>query len=90
MSTAPAQETNNTKEVLFMSDDDTNGVAVAQPAEFLTARDVQHELRIGERLTYRLLKSGAIPSIKLNGLYRIPRKDFNEALESGAVLEVRK
>ena len=89
MSTAPAQETNNTKEVLFMSDDDTNGVAVAQPAEFLTARDVQHELRIGERLTYRLLKSGAIPSVRVNGLYRIRREDLDEALESGAVLEAR-
>ena len=72
-----------------MSDDDTNGVAVAQPAEFLTARDVQHELRIGERLTYRLLKSGAIPSVRVNGLYRIRREDLDEALESGAVLEAR-
>ena len=72
-----------------MSADDTNAVAIAQPTEFLTARDVMDELRIGERLCYRLLKSGAIPSVRVNGLYRIRRQDLEEALESGAVLEVR-
>ena len=72
-----------------MSADDTNAVAIAQPTEFLTARDVMDELRIGERLCYRLLKSGAIPSVRVNGLYRIRRQDLDEALESGAVLEVR-
>ena len=72
-----------------MSADDTNAVAIAQPTEFLTARDVMDELRIGERLCYRLLKSGAIPSVRVNGLYRIRRQDLEEALERGSVLEVR-
>ena len=68
------------------------GTAVVQPPRptFLTSRDIQEELQIGERLAYKLLSSGAIPSIRVNGLYRIRREDLDEALSSGAVLEVSK
>ncbi len=71
--------------------DDTEGAAVTQaprPA-FLKPRDIQQELQLGERLVYKLLASGAIPSIRVNGLYRIRREDLEEVLESGTVLEVR-
>ncbi len=71
--------------------DDTEGPAVSQaprPA-FLKPRDIQQELQLGERLVYKLLGSGAIPSVKINGRYRVRAEDFEKALESGAVLEVR-
>jgi excisionase family DNA binding protein len=62
--------------------DDTHGVAVTQepPVTFLTPKDLQRELRIGEKLTYRLLKSGTIPSIRVGGVYRIHRVRLEEAL----------
>jgi excisionase family DNA binding protein len=67
----------------------TNGELTTQAsdARFLTPRDLQRELRIGERLCYKLLQAGAIPSIRVNGLYRIRREDLEEVLENGAVLE---
>ncbi len=63
-------------------DDDTHGGAVAQeqPAAFLTPKDLQRELKIGERLAYKLLKSGEIPSVRLGGVYRIHRRQLEEAL----------
>jgi excisionase family DNA binding protein len=72
--------------------DDTNGGAVTQAPDvaFLTPKDVQRELRIGERLCYRLLQAGSIPSVKVGNLYRIPVQDFEEVLENGAVLESKK
>ncbi len=65
-----------------MVDDDTHGGTSAQPepSTRLTPRDLQHELRIGEKLTYRLLRSGTIPSVRLGGVYRIDRRQFEEAL----------
>ncbi len=72
--------------------DDKHGAADVQATlpVFLTSRDIQEQLQIGERLTYKLLSSGAIPSVRVNGLYRVRREDLDEALESGAVLEVRR
>ena len=45
-------------------DDDTHGRISVQPdlANFLTPKDLQRELRIGERLAYRLLREGVITS----------------------------
>ncbi len=60
--------------------DDTGGGATAQelrPA-FLTPKDLQRELRIGEKLAYRLLKDGTIPSVRVGGVYRIPRSRLEE------------
>jgi excisionase family DNA binding protein len=63
-------------------DDDTVGGAVTQepPVTYLSPKDLQCELQIGEKLCYRLLKSGAIPSIRVGGLYRIYRPHLEEAL----------
>jgi len=62
--------------------DDTHVGVEAQPdpVDFLTPKDLQRELRIGEKLAYRLLRSGAIPSVRLGGVYRIRRKQLDEAL----------
>ena len=64
--------------------DDTHGGVIAQetPATYLTPKDVQHELQIGEKLCYKLLKSGEIPSVRIGGLYRIPRKRLEEELRA--------
>ncbi len=72
-------------------DDDSRGGAVTQepPVTFLTPKDLQRELQIGEKLCYRLLKSGAIPSVRVGGVYRVPRKDFEKALVVGTDLESR-
>jgi excisionase family DNA binding protein len=63
-------------------DDDTHsGLAVQEPpGSFLTPKDLQRELQIGEKLCYRLLRSGAIPSVRVGGLYRIYRPHLEEAL----------
>ena len=64
-------------------DDDTHGEAITQepPATtFLTPKDLQRELRIGQGMCYRLLKSGDIPSIRIGGVYRIHRSQLEEAL----------
>ncbi len=65
-------------------DDHTHGAAAVQEQSvtFLTPKDLQRELRIGEKLAYRLLKDGTIPSVRIGGLYRIPRPRFEEALLS--------
>ncbi len=69
----------------------TNGGLTTQASgeRFLTPKDLQAELRIGERLCYRLLQAGSIPSVKVGHLYRIRREDLDEALEHGAVLETK-
>ncbi len=62
--------------------DDTHSGAVAQeqPVSFLTPKDLQRELQIGEKLAYRLLKDGTIPSVRVGGVYRIHRSQLEEAL----------
>ena len=71
--------------------DNTHGGANVQETAvtFLTPKDLQRELQIGEKLCYRLLKDGIIPSVRIGGVYRIPRKHFEEALLSGAGPERR-
>lgn len=51
--------------------------------DWLTPKDLQHELRIGERLCYRLLRTGAIPSVRIGNLYRV-RKEVLEELRDQA------
>ena len=62
--------------------DDTHGRALTQepPVAYLTPKDLQRELRIGQGMCYRLLKSGAIPSVRVGGVYRISRSQLEEAL----------
>lgn len=57
-----------------------NRVNQAELPNWLTPKEVQAELQLGERAVYRLLKSGAIPNVRLGGVYRINRKHFEEAL----------
>ena len=52
-------------------------------SDWLTPKDLQQELRIGERLCYRLLRTGAIPSIRIGNLYRV-RKEVLEELRDQA------
>jgi excisionase family DNA binding protein len=72
--------------------DDIRGGEAGQepPATFLTPKDVQERLKIGERLTYKLLRSQAIPNVRVGNLHRIHHEDLDNALSSGAVLEVSK
>jgi excisionase family DNA binding protein len=58
----------------------------AQVPDWLTPKDLQQELRIGERLCYRLLRSGAIPSVRIGNLYRI-RKEVLKELSDQAITE---
>jgi excisionase family DNA binding protein len=53
-------------------------------SDWLTPKDLQHELRIGERLCYRLLRTGAIPSVRIGNLYRV-RKEVLEELRDQAI-----
>jgi excisionase family DNA binding protein len=54
----------------------SGGKAQEPSASFLTPKDLQRELQIGEKLAYRLLKSGEIPSIRVGGVYRIRREQL--------------
>lgn len=63
-----------------MEDDTHGGAAVQeQPVTFLTPKELQRELQIGEKLCYRLLQEGFIPSVRIGGVYRIHRSQL-EAL----------
>ncbi len=53
---------------------------------WLTPKDLQRELRIGEKLTYRLLRAGAIPSVRIGNLYRV-RREVIEELRDRAIHE---
>ena len=53
-------------------------------SDWLTPKDLQYELRIGERLCYRLLRTGAIPSVRIGNLYRV-RKEALEELRDQAI-----
>lgn len=62
-----------------MEDDTHAGVGIQPKSSiWLTPKDLQAELRIGERLVYKLLKTGEIPSVRLGGVYRINRKHLEE------------
>ena len=53
-------------------------------SDWLTPKDLQHELRIGERLCYRLLRNGTIPSVRIGNLYRV-RKEVLEELRDKVI-----
>ena len=58
--------------------------------DWLTPKDLQHELQIGQKLAYKLLKSGEIPSVRVGGLIRIYRPQLEEALLEDPDLGKRK
>ena len=75
----------------MITDDTHYGVESQAPdVTFLTPRDVQQQLQIGERLCYKLLRSQAIPNVRVGNLYRSKVADLDQALSSGAALEVSK
>lgn len=51
-----------------------------------TPKDIQRELRIGEKLAYRLLRDGTIPSVRVGNLYRV-RREVIEELRDQAITE---
>ena len=57
-----------------------------EPSTWLTPKDLQAELRLGEKSVYRYLKSGAIPSIRIGGVYRINRRHLEDAALTGSTL----
>lgn len=59
----------------------------AQGHDWLTPKDVQEELRIGQRLCYRLIRSGEIPSVRIGNLYRV-RREVIEELKDQAITEI--
>lgn len=59
----------------------------AQAQGWLTPKDLQAELRIGEKLCYRLLRTGAIPSVRVGNLYRV-RREVLEELKENAIGEI--
>ena len=65
-----------------MADDNRVGSAVQEPPTpaYLTLKDVKHRLRIGDALCYRLIHEGIIPSVRVGHFYRVPVKEFEEAL----------
>jgi len=56
-----------------------SGGQPCKPSTWLTPKDLQAELRLGEKSIYRLLQSGAIPSIRLGGVYRVNRRHLEDA-----------
>ncbi len=61
----------------------TENPAMQEPdvEDWLTPKDLQDELRIGERLCYRLLRTGAVPSVRVGKLYRVRRETLEELRE---------
>ncbi len=66
-----------------MSHPKTKTPAVQGPdvSDWLTPKELQDELRIGERLCYRLLRTGAVPSVRVGKLYRVRREILEELRE---------
>lgn len=50
----------------------------------LTPRQVQEMLGVGQRMTYGLLRTGKIPSVRMGRLYRVPKVAVIDYLCGGA------
>lgn len=57
-------------------------------SDVLTVQDVMSALNIGKNKAYSLLKSNKIKSIKLGGIYRIPKKYLIEFVFSNNTVSV--
>ncbi len=66
-----------------MSNRKTKTPAVQGPdvPDWLTPQELQDELRIGQRLCYRLLRTGAVPSVRVGKLYRVRRETVDAIRE---------
>jgi excisionase family DNA binding protein len=79
---------NDTREVpLLLDNNSTPGRTQEESSSYLTPRQLHTELQIGEKLCYKLIRSGAIPSTRVGNLIRIPRHRLEEALLDGSDLE---
>lgn len=57
-------------------------------SDVLTVQDLMSALNIGKNKAYSLLKSNKIKSIKLGGIYRIPKKYLIEFVFSNNTVSV--
>jgi len=65
-----------------LSNRKTKTAAVQGPnLDWLTPQELQDELRIGQRLCYRLLRTGAVPSVRVGKLYRVRRETVDAIRE---------
>lgn len=54
-------------------------------AAFLTTEDVLGYLRVTPRTIYRLIRSGALPAVRIGGQWRFRRSDIDRWLEEQSV-----
>ena len=52
---------------------------------FLTTEDVLGYLRVTPRTIYRLIRSGALPAVRIGGQWRFRRSDINRWLDEQSV-----
>jgi nitrogen PTS system EIIA component len=52
----------------------------AEQPDFLTVRELARYLRVSLRTAYQLVYDGAVPSVKVASVWRIPRADLDEQL----------
>ncbi|OGC95278.1 MAG: hypothetical protein A2029_01450 [Chloroflexi bacterium RBG_19FT_COMBO_47_9] len=49
--------------------------------EMLTAKDVAANLKISKRQVYKLIRAGALPSVRIWKSIRVMRRDLNQFIE---------
>lgn len=59
-----------------MTDEDTNSLSA-----FLTTEDVLGYLRVTPRTIYRLIRSGALPAVRIGRQWRFRRSDLDRWLD---------
>ena len=63
-------------------------VALVVPdIEFMTVKDLKDTMKIGINTAYELCQRDDFPSVKINGSYRIPIKEFQKWYERIAYKE---
>ena len=50
----------------------------------MTLDDVIKELKVSRRTIYRWIKSGKLPALKINGVYRIREQDYFRFLDNAS------
>jgi excisionase family DNA binding protein len=51
-----------------------------RPPEFLTLRELASLLRVSRTTAYELARAGAVPAVKVGGVWRIPRAELDAQL----------
>jgi excisionase family DNA binding protein len=60
----------------------TRGDEVASDHHLLTVREVADDVRVSTMTVYRLIKSGALPAIRVGKHFRIREADLSRYLET--------